>query len=187
MFSHKWVRVKGCRGSRMSWYKDCLLAGKVTLNYSVLHWSAVYSSCQLIALYLTNITSRLPRVVLWFPIPLSKRPSGGPICEDLFLISSTTRSFSSFFFLSPVPPPPDLNTSLNCSSCNPLSYAYHHHEGYVVLVYCQNTPKGLQTTSHNSWTWIKPHKSDKDLPKALCCWRTTIEGWDYRQQRKTLF
>ena len=26
---------------------------------------------------------------------------------------------------------------------------------------------------------------DKDLPKALCCWRTTIEDWDYWQQGKT--
>ena len=41
----------------------------------------------------------------------------GSWCEDLFLISSTTRSFSS---LSPVPPPPDLNMSLNCSPCNPF-------------------------------------------------------------------
>ena len=68
-------------------------------------------------------------------------------CEDLFLISSTTCSFS---FLFPVSPPPDLNTSLNCSSCNPLSYAYPYHEGYVVLVYHQHTPKGLRTTSCNS-------------------------------------
>ena len=91
------------------------------------------------------------------------------------------------FFFFPVPPPPDLNTSLNCSLCNPSTYAYPYHEGYVVLVYRQYTPKGPQTTSRNSWTWIKSHKGDKDLPKALCCWRTTIEDWDYRQLRKTSF
>ena len=87
----------------------------------------------------------------------------------------------------PVPPPPDLNKSLNCSLCKPSTYAYSYHEGYVVLVYRQHTPKGLRTTSRNSWTWIKSHNGDKDLPKALCCWRTTIEDWDYRQLRKTLF
>ena len=92
-----------------------------------------------------------------------------------------------FLFPSPVPPPPDLNMSLNCSSCNPLLYAYPYHEGYMVLDYCQDTPDSLQTTSHNSWTWIKSHNGDKDLPKALCCWRTTIEDWDYQQLRKTLF
>ena len=83
--------------------------------------------------------------------------------------------------------PPDLNKSLNCSLCNPSSYAYLYREGYVVLVYHQNTPKGPRTTSCNSWTWIKSHNGDKDLPKALCCWRATIEDWDCRQQRKTLF
>ena len=76
-------------------------------------------------------------------------------------------NYTLFFpFSSPVPPPPDLNTSLNCSSCNPLSYAYPYHEGYVVLVYCQNTPKGLRTTSRNSWTWIKSHKGDKRLTQG---------------------
>ena len=68
-----------------------------------------------------------------------------------------------------------------------LTHAYLWHEGYVVLVYCQDTPKGLQTTSHNSWTWINSHKGEKDSPKALCCWRMTIEDWDYWQQGKTLF
>ena len=68
-----------------------------------------------------------------------------------------------FRFSFPVPPPPDLNTSLNCSLCNPSNYAYLYHEGYVVLVYCQNTPKGLRTTSRNSWTWTKSHKGDKRL------------------------
>ena len=54
-------------------------------------------------------------------------------CEDLFLISLTTCSFSFLF--------PDLNMLLNCSLCNPLSYAYSYH---------QDTPKGLWTTSRNS-------------------------------------
>ena len=81
--------------------------------------------------YLQRDSTRCPRE-LWGP------------CEDLFLISSNTHSFSS------VPPPPDLNKSLNCSLCKPSTYAHPHHEGYVVLVYRQHTPKGLRTTSCNS-------------------------------------
>ena len=56
-------------------------------------------------------------------------------CEDLFLISSTTHSFYTLFpFISSVPPPPDLNTSLNCSLCNPSLYAYPYHcQGHSTL------------------------------------------------------
>ena len=85
-----------------------------------------------------------------------------------FLISSTTHSFSFSFPCTNIPWPEHVIKLLIMPSSN---YAYPYHEGYVVLVYCQNTPKGLWTTSCNSWTWIKPHKGDKDLPKALCCWR----------------
>ena len=48
----------------------------------------------------------------------------------------------------------------------PLHYAYPHREGYVVLVCHQYTPKGLRTTSCNSWTWIKSHKGDKRLTQG---------------------
>ena len=66
-------------------------------------------------------------------------------------IHSNILNYTLFFiFLFPVPPPPDLNTSLNCSLCNPSNYAYPYHEGYMVLVYRQHTPKGLRTTSRNS-------------------------------------
>ena len=92
-----------------------------------------------------------------------------------------------FAFKRSVPPPPDLNTLLNCSLCNSSPHAYLYHEGYVVLAYRKNTPKGLWTTNCNSWTWIKSHNGDKDLPKALCCCRMMIEDWDYRQQGKISF
>ena len=79
----------------------------------------------------------------------------GEVCEDhvmdlVRIYSQYPRLHTLFRFLLTVSPPPDLNTSLNCSLCNPSNYAYPYYEGYVVLVYRQNTPKGPRTTSHNS-------------------------------------
>ena len=148
-----------------SWYKTQCLVGLVIQSVRKLDLSHLCFSLNFDFSY----------VFLQFP----------SMCEDLFVISSTTHSFSASFPLYHLPP--DLNMLLNCSLCNPLFYAYLHHGGYVVLVYHQYTPNGLRTTSCNTWTWIKSHKGDKDLPKALCYWRTTMEDWDYRQQRKTSF
>ena len=81
------TKVQSGGGSRMSQYKDCLLAGKSPLNSSVLHYSAAYSSCQLIVPHLINTTSSPLGVILWLLIPQLKRPSGGLIPTLLLMTS----------------------------------------------------------------------------------------------------